>query len=76
MKKKKNVPALRFKGFTDAWEQRKLDSEITFSKGNGYLLEPIWKREKRPPYMETKKEDSQDKISMKWKYNPKLHKKR
>ena len=36
MKKKKNVPALRFKGFTDAWEQRKLDSEITFSKGNGY----------------------------------------
>ena len=49
---------------------------VSNSKGNGYLLEPIWKREKRPPYVGTKKEDSQDKLSMKWKYNPKLHKKR
>ena len=31
-----NKPELRFKGFTDAWEQRKLESMATFSKGCGY----------------------------------------
>ena len=45
------------------------------SKGNGYLLPPIWKREHRAPYMATKREKDQEKISMKWKYNPKLHRK-
>lgn len=30
------LPELRFKGFTDAWEQRKLGDIATFSKGNGY----------------------------------------
>ena len=45
------------------------------SKGNGYLLPPIWKREYRAPYMATKREKDQEKISMKWKYNPKLHRK-
>ena len=39
------------------------------SDGNGYLLPPIWKREYRAPYMATKKQKDQDKISMKWKYN-------
>ena len=29
-------PEIRFKGFTDAWEQRKLGDIATFSKGNGY----------------------------------------
>ncbi|WP_253293490.1 restriction endonuclease subunit S [Kineothrix sp. MSJ-39] len=30
------VPEIRFKGFTDDWEQRKLDDVAEFSKGNGY----------------------------------------
>ncbi|WP_454920840.1 restriction endonuclease subunit S [Abiotrophia defectiva] len=34
--KKRKVPKLRFPGFTDAWEQRKLESMATFSKGCGY----------------------------------------
>lgn len=41
---------------------------VTNSKGNGYLLPPIWKREYRPPYMSTKKPKEQDSISMKWKF--------
>ena len=41
---------------------------ITDSKGNGYFLPPIWKREYSPPYMSTKKPKEQDKISMKWKF--------
>ena len=39
------------------------------SKGNGYLLPKIWKREYRPNYLATQKAKSQDKISMKWKFN-------
>ena len=31
-----NVPEIRFSGFTDAWEQRKLGNVAKFSKGNGY----------------------------------------
>ncbi len=41
------------------------------SKGNGYLLPPIWKRENRASYMTTKREKDQEKISMKWKYHDK-----
>ena len=41
---------------------------VTDSKGNNYLLPPIWKREYRPPYMSTKRPKEQDKISMKWKF--------
>ena len=33
---KQNKPAIRFKGFTDAWEQRKLGEIAVFSKGVGY----------------------------------------
>ena len=29
-------PAIRFQGFTDAWEQRKLGEIVRFSKGTGY----------------------------------------
>ena len=29
-------PKIRFKGYTDDWEQRKLDDVAEFSKGNGY----------------------------------------
>ena len=32
----KHIPEIRFKGFTDAWEQCKLGDIATFSKGNGY----------------------------------------
>ena len=31
-----NVPEIRFAGFTDAWEQRKLGEMVQFSKGTGY----------------------------------------
>nr|WP_317430206.1 restriction endonuclease subunit S [Streptococcus lutetiensis] len=30
------IPNIRFKGFTDDWEQRKLGELVTFSKGSGY----------------------------------------
>ena len=39
------------------------------SKGNGYLLNPIWKREYRPTYVSAKREKEQEKYSMKWKYH-------
>lgn len=42
------------------------------SNGNGYFLLPIWKREYRPPYVAPQKSKSQDKISMKWKFNSNL----
>ena len=32
----KNIPKLRFKGYEDAWEQRKLGDITTFNKGKGY----------------------------------------
>jgi type I restriction enzyme S subunit len=31
-----NVPEIRFAGFTDGWEQRKLGELVQFSKGTGY----------------------------------------
>ncbi len=31
-----NTPKIRFKGFEDDWEQRKLDTVAKFSKGSGY----------------------------------------
>ena len=40
----------------------------TNSKGNGYLLSPIWKREYRPSYIASTREKEQNKYSMKWKY--------
>ena len=41
----------------------------TNSKGNGYLLSPIWKREYRPSFIAAKKETEQPHFSMKWKYH-------
>lgn len=38
------------------------------SRGNTFLLSPIWKREYRANYLATKKEKKQDKISMKWRF--------
>ena len=35
-KKGSKYPELRFKGFTDPWEQRELRTAATFSKGSGY----------------------------------------
>ena len=37
MEEKKLVPKLRFPGFTEPWEQRKLGEMASFSKGNGYF---------------------------------------
>ena len=48
----------------------------TNSRGNGYLLPPIWKREFRAPYVAPKSEKEQEKISMKWKYNDNLNQKK
>ena len=36
MTKKSDTPAIRFKGFTDTWEQRKAIDIADYSKGNGY----------------------------------------
>ena len=40
----------------------------TSINSSGYFLEPIWRREKRADYLNTKKEKSQNHISMKWRY--------
>lgn len=40
----------------------------TYSFGSEYFISPIWKREKRPDYLNAKKEESQKHISMEWKY--------
>ncbi|MBO6243243.1 MAG: spore germination protein [Clostridia bacterium] len=37
-------------------------------KGGNYYLPPIWKREYRASFVNPKKEKSQEKISMKWKF--------
>ena len=36
MAEKQNTPIIRFEGFTDPWEQRKLGELCTISKGHGY----------------------------------------
>ena len=33
-----------------------------------YFMPPIWKRELRASFLNTKKKESQNKISMKWKF--------
>lgn len=45
------------------------------SKGNGYFLPPIWKREFRSPFVAPKESKAQDKYSMKWKFNSNLYNK-
>ena len=41
--KGRSVPAIRFAGFTDAWEQRKLGELADFSKGQGYTKSDLKK---------------------------------
>lgn len=41
---------------------------VTDFNRSGYFVDPAWKREKRPDYLNTKKDSSQKHISMKWKY--------
>ena len=43
MSEKRNVPAIRFAGFTDAWEQRKVGAIASFAKGTGYSKADICK---------------------------------
>ena len=38
---KKKVPELRFKGFTDDWEERKLGDVTTWTKGQGLTKEDL-----------------------------------
>jgi len=38
------------------------------TKGNGYFVQPTWKQEFLAPYLDPKKDTSQDRISMKWKF--------
>lgn len=42
---------------------------VTNANQNGYFLEPVWRREKRDDYLNTKKSDAQSHISMRWKGN-------
>lgn len=46
-KDEKKAPKLRFKGFTDDWEQRHLGNNASFSKGSGYSKADL--REKGTP---------------------------
>ena len=46
-------------------------SSTIHTKGNGYFVAPIWKQEYRADYLATKKENNQEKVSMKWKYENK-----
>lgn len=41
---------------------------VTNLNQSGFFLKPIWKREKRPDYLNTKREKSQNHISRTWKY--------
>lgn len=43
MSEKRNVPAIRFAGFTDAWEQCKVGAIASFAKGTGYSKADICK---------------------------------
>ena len=42
---------------------------VTSKNGDSFFLKHIWKNEKRPDYLNTKKISSQEHISRKWKYN-------
>ncbi len=43
-------------------------SPLQKTVGHSYFLQPIWLREFRASYLDAKKEEKQEKISMKWKY--------
>ena len=39
------------------------------TKGHSYFLPPIWKRDYRANYLDTKRSAKQEKIAMKWKFS-------
>lgn len=41
---------------------------VTNINQSGFFLQPVWKREKRPDYLNTKREENQNHISRNWKY--------
>lgn len=41
---------------------------VTESAKSGFFLTPTWKREKRADFLDTKRKDRQEHISMKWRY--------
>lgn len=41
MSDKKNVPKIRFPGFTEPWEQRKLGEIATFINGRAYSQDEL-----------------------------------
>lgn len=41
------------------------------NQNNGYIMKPVWKREKRSQYLNTKRPEVADKISMEWRKNVK-----
>lgn len=43
-------------------------SPLTKLNHGGYFIEPTWRREKRPDFLNTQKEHAQEHVSMKWKY--------
>ena len=43
MTNKNRFPTIRFKGFDDAWEQRKAVDIADYSKGNGYSKSDLTK---------------------------------
>ena len=43
----------------------------TIENTDGYILEPIWKREKRDSFLDTKLKTKENHISMKWKFGGK-----
>ncbi len=43
-------------------------SPLQKTVGHSYFLQPIWLREFRASYLDAKKEEKQEKISMRWKY--------
>lgn len=45
---------------------------VTNNSGATYFVKPIWKRENRADFLNTKKRRAQKRISMKWKYGDKI----
>ncbi len=41
------------------------------NENNGYVMKPVWKREKRSRFLNTKRPDAEKKISMDWRSNAK-----
>lgn len=43
-------------------------SPMSVDNSSGYFLPPLWKREKRRNFLNTKRPNKEEKISRKWKY--------